>query len=491
MPRRQGDGPGHARARRQAQEATVRGLVADAVAEAHGAHAAARRDLTGSARALLNETALSAVRALNGAGAPTLLPAMHRIVNAIQPVLIGPDAALYEHSIEWRESNRSGRPLSMGDTLRLTGAGSAVSLHSSAPALLLALRTRYPGDTALYLNQARSTYPGGVSELDAALHLLHPLDEDLEMGKITVFVEGADEAPARPRPTNPVYDGTRLIPPYAIMCDAFPREPTWCLALPPATHAPHGWANQDLSPPLSRTRSAHHRGQVLWQEHPGSPLLLPVVATRGDPERVLGMTPAHLYGAAPVPRPPLPAPAAQDEVHTFLPTQEVTAATGVHLVQLPPAPPDDARGPRSLSPAPDWELWRDACAVWLPRLPPQCRWMAAGPRPYGADATAGPPSPPPSPPQSTARHCPRHDTDAPGGSGKGAPATTHAYQDNSDGRLQWLPPAGRPPPSPVSLPLPRPPGRGGGDPRGARGAVAGGGGSAGQAAGWTAPGGLC
>ena len=74
MPRRWGDGPGHARARRQAQEATVRGLVADAVAEAHEAHAAARRDLTGSARAFLNETALPAVRALNGAGAPTLLP---------------------------------------------------------------------------------------------------------------------------------------------------------------------------------------------------------------------------------------------------------------------------------------------------------------------------------------------------------------------------------------------------------------------------------
>ena len=83
MPRRRGDGQGHAKARRQAQEATVRALVADAVAEAHEAHAAARRDLTGSARAFLNETALPAVRALNGAEAPTLLPAMHRIVNAI------------------------------------------------------------------------------------------------------------------------------------------------------------------------------------------------------------------------------------------------------------------------------------------------------------------------------------------------------------------------------------------------------------------------
>ena len=304
MPRRQGEGPGHTRARRKAQEAAVRGLVADAVAEAHEAHAAAPCDLTGSARAFLNETALPAVRALNGARAPTLLPAMHRIVNAVQPGLISPDTALYGHWMEWRESNRSGRPLSMGDTLRLTGAGSAMSLRSSAPALLHALRTRYPGDAAPYLNQARATYPGGVSELDGALHLLRPPDEDLEVGEITVFVEGADEASARPRPTNPVYDGTRPTPPYAIVCEAFPRETTWCPALPPATHAPRGWANPDLFPPLSRTRGAHHRGQVLWQECPGTPLLLLVVATRGDPGRVLGITHTHLYGAAPVLAPP-------------------------------------------------------------------------------------------------------------------------------------------------------------------------------------------
>ena len=110
----------------------------------------------------------------------------------------------------------------MGDTLWLTGAGSAMSLYSSAPALLHALRTRCPGDKGPYLNQARATYPGGVSELDAALHLLHPPDEDLEVGEITVFVEGADETPTRPRPTNPMYDGARPIPPYAVMV---PRHP--------------------------------------------------------------------------------------------------------------------------------------------------------------------------------------------------------------------------------------------------------------------------
>ena len=216
----------------------------------------------------------------------------------------------------------------MGDTLRLTGAGSAMSLRSSTPALLHALRTRYPGDTAPYLNQARATYPGGVFELDAALHLLHPPDEDLEVGEITVFVEGGEEAPAHPRPSNPVYDGTRPTPPYAIVCEVFPREPTWCLALPPATHAPRGWANPDLSPPLSRTRGAHHRGQVLWQERPGIPLLLFVVTTRRDPERVLGITPTHLFGAAPVPRPPLPAPAARDAIDTFLRTQEAPPLRG-------------------------------------------------------------------------------------------------------------------------------------------------------------------
>ena len=290
----------------------------------------------------------------------------------------------------------------MGDTMRLTGAGSAMSLHSSTPALLHALRTRCPGDTAPYLNQARATYPGGVSELDAALHLLHPPDGDLEVGETTVFMEGADEAPARPRPTNPVYDGARPTRPYAVMCEAFPREPIWCPALPPATHAPRRWANPNMSPPLSRTRGAHHRGQVLWQERLGTPLLLLVIATRGNPERVLGITPTHLYGAAPVSRPPLLAPAARDGVHTFLRTQGVTAVTGVHLVRLPSAParqPLRAKGPEL---APDWELWRDVWDAWLTRLPPQCRWMATGPRPHGANATAAPPSPPPLP---HAEHC--------------------------------------------------------------------------------------
>ena len=407
MPRRRGDGPEHTRARRRAQEAAVRGLVAEAVTEAHEAHAADQRDLTGSAGAFLNEAALPAVRALNRAGVPTLLPAMHRIVNAARPGLISPEAALYGHWMEWRTSNRSGRPLSMGDTLRLTGAGSAMSFQSSAPALLHALRTRCPGATAPYLNQVRATYQGGVSGLDAALHLLLPPDEDLEVAEVTVFVVGADEAPTCTRPTKPVYDGTGRTPPYAVVCGAFPREPAWCPALPLATHAPRGWANPHLSPPLSRTRSARHRGQVLWQARPGTPLLLLIVATREDPERVLGITPTRLHGAAPVPRPRLPAPAAPDGVHTFLRTQEVTAVTGVHLVQLGTIrrPP----GAQRPEPRPDRDLWRDVWAAWLNRLPAECRWMAAGPRPHGDNATAGPPSPPP-PPSSGALHSTAHGT---------------------------------------------------------------------------------
>ena len=154
MPRRRGNTPEHARGGCRAQEATVRSLVADALKGTHEAHAAAQHDPAGSARTFLGEAALLAVRALNGLGAPTLLPVMHRIVNAVQPGLIGPEASLHGYWMEWCTFNRPGRPLSMGDNL----------LH--------ALRARCPRDAAPYLSQARATYPGGVSRLDAALNLL-------------------------------------------------------------------------------------------------------------------------------------------------------------------------------------------------------------------------------------------------------------------------------------------------------------------------------
>ena len=240
MPRRRGDGPGHATACRKAQEATTWGLVADPVAEAHEAHAAARRDPTASARAFLNETALPAVRALSRAGAPTLLPAMHRIVNAIQAGLIGPEAAPYGHWMEWRESNRSGRLLSMGDTLWLTGAGSAMSLRSSAPALLHALRTRYPGDTAPYLNQAWATYPGGVTSWMRRSSFYTHWTRTWRWAKSRCSWKARTRRPPAPgRPTRYTTAPGRP-PPYAIVCEAFPRETTWCPALPPATHAPRG-----------------------------------------------------------------------------------------------------------------------------------------------------------------------------------------------------------------------------------------------------------
>ena len=94
------------------------------------------------------------------------------------------------------------------------------------------------------------------------------------------------------------------------MCDAFPLEPVWCPTLPTDTHMPRCWDHPLLCPPLFRTRGAHHRGQTLWQEIPGTTLLFFVVATRMEPEQVLGPTPTHLYGlphgAAPVPHPPAP-----------------------------------------------------------------------------------------------------------------------------------------------------------------------------------------
>ena len=186
------------------------------------------------------------------------------------------------------------------------------------------------------------------------------------------------ETPSGPRPTNSVYISTGPTALYAVVCEVFPREPRWCPDLPPATHAPRSWAHPALIPRLSSPMGANDRGQALWHDHPGTPLLLLVITTRGDLERVLRAGPTNLYGASPVLHPPLPAPEAWDGVHALLRTQEVTAVTGFHLVRLPPAPPDNARGPRALSPAQVWDLSRNVCAEWLARLPPDCWWMATG-----------------------------------------------------------------------------------------------------------------
>ena len=91
----------------------------------------------------------------------------------------------------------------MGSALRLTGEGSATSLHSSAPAVLHALRMRPSMNAAPYLIQVRATYPGGMSVLDSVLHLHHPSDEELEFGELTIFVEARARCPAASsRPTR-------------------------------------------------------------------------------------------------------------------------------------------------------------------------------------------------------------------------------------------------------------------------------------------------
>ena len=453
MPRRRGDGPGHTRARRRAQEAAVRGLVAYAVAEAHEAHPAARCNLAGSARAFLNETTLPAVRALNGAGASTLLPAMHRIVNAVQPGLISPEAALYGHWMEWRESNRSGWPLSMGDTLRLTGAGSAMSLRSRAPALLHALRTRCPGDAAPYLNQARATYPGGVSELDAALHLLHPPDEDLEVGEVTVFVEGADEAPARPRPTKPVYDGTTPTPLYAIVCEAFPREPAWCPALPPATHAPAAGLTQTCAPPSPEPGVPTTGGRSSGKSALAPPFSSSSSRPAGTRDGSWGSPPPTSMGQHPYPAPPSRRPRRGTEYTPSCEYRRSPPLRGSTWCGSPRHHSTTPGGPGFWAPPQTGSYGATRGPCGSPASPPSAGGWPPAPGRAGLTPQPAPHPLPPSPPQSTTRHCPRHGTDAPGGSGKGAPATTHAYQDNSDGRLRWIPPAGRPPPPPVPLPL--------------------------------------
>ena len=240
---------------------------------------------------------------------------MHWVVHIVRPRLVDTQAALYGCWLEWRTSNQSGWPVSMGDALRLT---------------------------APYLNQALVRYLGGVSELDAALHLPDPPNEDLEVEEVTIFVEGAGFTPPHPRPKNLVYDRTRPTPPYAVVCDGLPEAPTWCLALMLAAHTRRSWAQPHLSSP-----------QFLWKRNLGTPLLLHVVATRRDPERVLGATSTHLYGAPPV-LCPAPPGARGTGRGAYL-----HADLGGHNRQsgppltAPPATSNDPRGPRTLRPARD------------------------------------------------------------------------------------------------------------------------------------------
>ena len=238
--------------------------------------------------------------------------------------------------------------------------------------------------------------PGGVSELDAALPLLHPPDEDLEVGKVRMFVEGAGETPTRPCPTDPVYDGTRPTLPYAVVCDVFPREPTWGPTLQLATHTPRGWANPRLSPPFPGPGVLTTYGRSSGNSTRAPPCSSSPSDPRGPRAGTGGHPHPPLRGSARAPPPPLAAEV-RDGVHNFLQTQEVTAVTGVHLVRLPPVSPDNPRGPRALIPTPNWELWCDMWAAWLARLRPQCWWMTTDPCPLGTNSTASSPlrSPPP------------------------------------------------------------------------------------------------
>ena len=156
---------------------------------------------------------------------------------------------------------------------------------------------------------------------------------------------------------------------------------------------------------------------------------------RGDPGRVPGITPTHLYGAAPVPRSPLLAPAVRDGVHTFLRTQEVTPLRGFTWCGSPRHHSTTPGGPGPWAPPQTGSYGATLGPRGSAASPPNADGWTPAPGRVGLTPQPAPHPLPRSPPQSIRRHCPRHGTDAPGGSGKGAPATTHAYQDNSDGRL--------------------------------------------------------
>ena len=129
--------------------------------------------------------------------------------------------------------------------------------------------------------------------------------QEREAARIYWWKSWAMQPPAPVQPTWCTTE-TNQIPTYAVVCYVFPQEPTWCFALPPATHAPRSWAHPHLPPSLSGTRGAHHRGQIHWQERRDTPLLLLVVATCGNPQMVHGATRTPLYEAASVHRPPPP-----------------------------------------------------------------------------------------------------------------------------------------------------------------------------------------
>ena len=185
-----------------------------------------------------------------------------------------------------------------------------------------------------------------------------------------IFVEGAGNTPTRPRRHHTKPPIRRRVPEVPQRAHLVPRPAaghSGALRLGRPAPAPPPLQDQGCPPqsagPLART--------------PGCP---PAPRRRHDPrgprEGPWGQHHPALRARARA-RPPLPALEARDGPHTFLRTKHVTAVTGVHLVCLPPATPEDPRGPRALSPTEDWELWRGELDEWLARLPPECRLMAA------------------------------------------------------------------------------------------------------------------
>ena len=92
----------------------MRDLAAGAVAEAHAPHAAASHNPAGRMRTFLLDAVLPTIRALNGASALSLLPAMHQLMNAVGLGLVDPKVAPYELWMEWDTSNQTSRLMSMG-----------------------------------------------------------------------------------------------------------------------------------------------------------------------------------------------------------------------------------------------------------------------------------------------------------------------------------------------------------------------------------------
>ena len=107
-----------------------------------------------------------------------------------------------------------------------------------------------------------------------------------------------------PPPDQPDVRQHKADPPIRRCVPGVPQR-AHLVSRPPTghTHAPRLGRPAPVPPPLQDQGCPPQRaGQRA--ERSGTPPLLLVVTTHGDPERVPGITPTHLYGAAPVPAPP-------------------------------------------------------------------------------------------------------------------------------------------------------------------------------------------